>query len=42
MSPLGHHLVRLCVFFGALFVVGIVAALRERREKLRRRGKRGG
>jgi hypothetical protein len=33
MSPLGHHLIRLASLFGFLFVVGIVAALRERKRK---------
>jgi hypothetical protein len=40
MSPLAHHLVRLSLFFGVLFVVGLIAALNERREKLRRRTRR--
>jgi hypothetical protein len=37
MSPLGHHLIRLFLFFGALFAVGIIAALRERNAKKNRR-----
>ena len=37
MSPIGHHILRLAAFFGALFLVGLVAALRERRQKLKAR-----
>jgi hypothetical protein len=37
MSPLIHHLVRLFALFGVLFVVGVVAALRERRGKIAKR-----
>jgi hypothetical protein len=36
MSPLAHHMVRLFALFGLLFVVGLVAALRERRSKKKR------
>jgi hypothetical protein len=36
MSPLAHHMIRLFMLFGVLFVVGIVAALRERRTKKKR------
>ena len=37
MTPMGHHLLRLFTFFGFLFVVGLVAALRERRAKVKKR-----
>jgi hypothetical protein len=33
MPPLGHHLIRLFTFFVVLFLVGLVAALRERHAK---------
>ena len=36
MTPLGHHLLHLAVFFGILFVVGFFAALRERRAKMKK------
>ena len=39
MTPMGHHLLRLFTFFGFLFVVGLVAALRERRAKLKKRAR---
>jgi hypothetical protein len=32
-----HHLLRLAAFFALLFLVGLFAALRERRAKLERR-----
>lgn len=40
MSPLGHHVLHLTVFCGSLFLIGLVAALRERRQKLARRVER--
>ena len=36
VPSLGHHMVRVVAFFGLLFVVGLVAALRERRAKVKR------
>jgi hypothetical protein len=40
MSPVGHHLLRLLLFFAVLFAIGIVAALRERRAKMNTRNRR--
>ncbi len=39
---LGHHLLRLGAFFGVLFCIGLVAAMRERRRKMSRRRQEGG
>jgi hypothetical protein len=36
MPSLGHHMVRVFAFFGLLFLVGLVAALRERQAKIKR------
>jgi hypothetical protein len=36
MPTLGHHLIRIFTLFAFLFVVGLVAALRERRSKLKK------
>jgi uncharacterized membrane protein YhaH (DUF805 family) len=38
MPHLAHHIGRLAIFFGILAVIGIVAALRERRLRARSRG----
>ncbi|MGO8999245.1 MAG: hypothetical protein ACLQVI_38460 [Polyangiaceae bacterium] len=36
MTPVGLHLIRLFALFGFLFVVGVIAALRERARKRKR------